>query len=85
MGTLSGPGCAARLLLTEAVVLMLAEAATEGLVALGLRVLVLATCWLEALLCAPSLCAPSWEGAWVSCVPAAVDGDLAGSDACVLS
>lgn len=80
VGTLSGPGCAARLLLTEAVVLMLAEVATEGLVALGLRVLVLATCWLEEL-----LCAPSWEGAWGSCVPAAVDGDSAGSDACVLS
>jgi hypothetical protein len=68
------------LLLTEAAVLELAEAATEGPVALGLRVLVLATCWLEEL-----LCAPSWEGAWVSCVPASADGDSAGSDACVLS
>ena len=84
VGALSGPGCAARLLLTEAAVLEAAETATEGL-ALGLRVLVLAACWLEALLCVPLLCAPSLEAAWASCVPASVDGDSAGSDACVLS
>jgi len=68
------------LLLTEAAVLDAAETATEGL-ALGLRVL--AACWLGALLCVPLLCAPSWEAAWASCVPASVDGDSAGSDACV--
>lgn len=82
VGALSGPGCAARLLLTEAAVLEAAEVATEAL-ALGLRVL--AACWLDALLCVPSLCAPSLEAAWASCVPASVDGDSAGSDACVLS
>ena len=58
--------------------LVLAEAATEGL-ALGLRVVALAACWPEALLRAPSL-----EAAWASCVPVSVDGDSAGSDACVL-
>ena len=43
VGELSGPGCAARLPLTGAVVLEAAETATEAL-ALGLRVL--AACWL---------------------------------------
>ena len=80
VGALSGPGCAARPPLTGAVVLEAAETATEAL-ALGLRVL--AACWLDALLCAPSLRAPLLEAAWASCVPASVDGDSAGSDACV--
>ena len=78
-GALSGPGCAARLPLTEAAVLVLAEAAVTKVLALGLRVVALAACWPEALLCAPSL-----EAAWASCVPASEDGDSAGSDACVL-
>ena len=82
VGALSGPGCAARPPLTGAVVLEAAETATEAL-ALGLRVL--AACWLDALLCAPSLRAPLLEAAWASCVPALEDGDSAGSDVCVLS
>ena len=56
MRALSGPGCAARPPLTGVVVLEAAETAIE---ALALELRVLAACWLEALLCVPSLCTPS--------------------------
>lgn len=63
----------------EAAVLLLGEDVTKVL-ALGLRVVVLAVCWPEA-----SLCERSSDDVSVPCGLAAVDGDSTGSDVLLLS